>query len=154
MITHDELIYCIQQQYPDAVHGTDFLVGMPLDENTGEQLGEALVLAWSLDGLKLKESDLWPLEPDRDPSPEAQAVIAAVDALVAQHAADARLYVLGWYARMKRDVLLRDSDGPYLRGQERGEDVTALLSYRNALRDLPEQPGFPETIVWPELPAA
>ena len=26
------------------------------------------------------------------------------------------------------------------------------VPYRQALRDLPEQPGFPHTVVWPDLP--
>lgn len=38
-------------------------------------------------------------------------------------------------------------DNPY-------SDATqiAYRTYRQALRDIPEQLGFPETVVWPELP--
>ena len=28
----------------------------------------------------------------------------------------------------------------------------ALAEYRQALREVPEQPGFPEDIIWPEKP--
>lgn len=134
MITHDELIYCIQQVYPGAVHGPDFLVGHEIDEETDQQKAPAKIYRWSMDA----------------PQPDEEAV----DALIEQYGDQARVHVLATYARQQRDHMLRESDGPYLRAQERGEDVSALLSYRNALRDLPEQPGFPETIVWPELPAA
>ncbi|PZU74150.1 MAG: phage tail protein [Brevundimonas sp.] len=32
------------------------------------------------------------------------------------------------------------------------EDFTLVLQHLQALRDVPEQPGFPEQIDWPELP--
>lgn len=31
-------------------------------------------------------------------------------------------------------------------------DKAAWAAYRQALRDLPQQPGFPDTVVWPEQP--
>ncbi|WP_412841983.1 phage tail assembly chaperone, partial [Cereibacter johrii] len=33
-------------------------------------------------------------------------------------------------------------------------DAAAWTAYRQALRDVPEQPGFPAEIAWPEPPAA
>ena len=50
--------------------------------------------------------------------------------------------------RAKRDDLLKETDhfGLY--------DVTMsaeMTTYRQALRDVPQQDGFPETITWPEL---
>ncbi len=33
-------------------------------------------------------------------------------------------------------------------------DKAAWATYRQALRDVPQQPGFPETILWPEKPLA
>lgn len=39
--------------------------------------------------------------------------------------------------RAQRDGLLADTDGPLLRDQEQGKDVSALLARRQALRDLP-----------------
>jgi hypothetical protein len=32
------------------------------------------------------------------------------------------------------------------------ENKDAWAVYRQALRDLPEQPGFPEAIAWPDAP--
>lgn len=57
-------------------------------------------------------------------------------------------------ARSKRDRLLSESDWIVTRSIETGDAVTPdWLAYRQALRDLPEQPGFPKTISWPSAPA-
>jgi hypothetical protein len=58
-------------------------------------------------------------------------------------------------ARVQRDALLRASDWVVLRAYERGEPVPAAwASYRQALRDVPSQEGFPDSVNWPEAPAA
>ncbi|QOT75045.1 tail fiber assembly protein [Cupriavidus basilensis] len=54
-------------------------------------------------------------------------------------------------ARARRDGLLRDSDWTQL------PDVPAatkekFVAYRQALRDAPEQTGFPQSIEWPPAP--
>lgn len=57
-------------------------------------------------------------------------------------------------ARRRRDALLADTDWLVTRAVELGEPVPAPWgSYRQALRDLTDQPGFPETINWPEVPS-
>lgn len=55
------------------------------------------------------------------------------------------------YARTQRDQLLAESDWTQL------PDVPAAIKeawavYRQALRDIPQQPGFPADIVWPTRP--
>ena len=53
------------------------------------------------------------------------------------------------YARLDRDYLLREVDW------SAGSDVTmsdAMKAYRQALRDVPQQAGFPDTIEWPVKP--
>lgn len=56
-------------------------------------------------------------------------------------------------AREERDQKLSSSDWLVLRSQETGEPVpTQWREYRQALRDLPEQSGFPFDIDWPEEP--
>ena len=62
-------------------------------------------------------------------------------------------------ARAERDRLIesvrwrieRHSDELAL-GSEPTETLEPLLQYTQALRDVPEQPDFPESIVWPKLP--
>lgn len=56
-------------------------------------------------------------------------------------------------ARARRDALLAASDWVTLRAIESGEDVPEeWASYRQALRDVPQQAGFPQTINWPTAP--
>lgn len=58
-------------------------------------------------------------------------------------------------ARARRGALLASTDWLVVRAQEQGASVAAAwVAYRQALRDVPEQPGFPDTIDWPTPPAA
>lgn len=59
--------------------------------------------------------------------------------------------VLAAEARNQRNALLADSD--WTQVPDASVDTTAWAAYRQALRDLPEQEGFPENIVWPEKPS-
>ena len=57
-------------------------------------------------------------------------------------------------ARAKRDKLLADTDWTQtLDAPIDAETREAYRAYRQALRDITEQDGFPDTITWPELPA-
>ena len=57
-------------------------------------------------------------------------------------------------ARTKRDKLLAATDWTQvLDAPIDAATREAYRAYRQALRDLPEQEGFPETIIWPELPS-
>jgi hypothetical protein len=56
-------------------------------------------------------------------------------------------------ARMRRDNELIRSDVTVTRAYESGVPVSAeWVAYRQALRDIPQQPGFPENIQWPTKP--
>ena len=56
-------------------------------------------------------------------------------------------------ARNQRDRLLTDSDWVTIRATDTGNPVpTEWQTYRQALRDIPEQTGFPEEIEWPQEP--
>ena len=50
-------------------------------------------------------------------------------------------------AREKRDQLLAETDYPI-----EAAVLEVLKTYRQALRDIPEQFGFPKTIEWPSKP--
>ena len=57
-------------------------------------------------------------------------------------------------ARAQRDKLLLDTDWTQTLDAPIDEDTKAAYrAYRQALRDVPEQDGFPRSIIWPELPA-
>ena len=56
-------------------------------------------------------------------------------------------------ARGERDRLLAESDWVTIRATDTGDPVpTEWVDYRQALRDIPEQTGFPEEIEWPQEP--
>jgi DMSO/TMAO reductase YedYZ molybdopterin-dependent catalytic subunit len=55
--------------------------------------------------------------------------------------------------RAKRDALLRESDWVSIRALERNIAVPdEWVAYRQALRDLPMQRGFPQSVDWPTPP--
>jgi hypothetical protein len=56
-------------------------------------------------------------------------------------------------AREKRNALLAECDWRVIKALEDGNGLDFDLAvYRQALRDIPEQPGFPLNIVWPTAP--
>jgi len=58
--------------------------------------------------------------------------------------------VLATKARNKRNALLSQSD--WTQVADAPVDQTAWATYRQALRDITIQAGFPETIDWPTVP--
>ena len=61
--------------------------------------------------------------------------------------------VLSLDVRLERNKLLSDTDhliqSDYPISDEKKQEIKA---YRQALRDIPQQDGFPENIVWPDKP--
>lgn len=57
-------------------------------------------------------------------------------------------------ARAQRDSLLRSTDYIVVVALEAGNTVAAdWVTYRQALRDVPAQAGFPDNITWPTQPS-
>jgi hypothetical protein len=54
--------------------------------------------------------------------------------------------------RAERDGLLAASD--WTQVADAPVDQAAWAAYRQALRDVPDQKGFPENVIWPVLPKA
>lgn len=55
--------------------------------------------------------------------------------------------------RSYRDALLQESDWVVAKAYERGEPVSSdWASYRQALRDVTAQEGFPYSVTWPTKP--
>ena len=135
MITHDELIFCLQQKYPDLAHGVDYWVGQQMRRDTGEQLAPARIVAWT--------------GPDR-PTDEDVA------ALINQYSEAARGHVLAQQAREERGRRLEAADAMFYKAMDSG-DATKMQrvgQYRQALRDVTSQPGFPLDFTWPNPPDA
>lgn len=67
---------------------------------------------------------------------------------------DARTEDQATAARIERDRLLRATDWTQLTDSVLDAEAMVLWqSYRQALRDVPQQAGFPAIITWPEEPA-
>lgn len=63
------------------------------------------------------------------------------------------LLAIGDQVRRRRDELLADCDWVTTRAVDRGEPVPeGWAAYRQALRDMPTQTGFPTFVVWPVAP--
>jgi hypothetical protein len=56
----------------------------------------------------------------------------------------------GAEVRAERDRLLAASD--WTQVADAPVDQAAWAEYRQALRDVPQQEGFPENVVWPDRP--
>jgi hypothetical protein len=55
--------------------------------------------------------------------------------------------------RAERDAKLAETDWLVVKHLERNENIPGAWEvYRQALRDVPQQPGFPENVVWPDKP--
>lgn len=54
--------------------------------------------------------------------------------------------------RAQRNTLLTASD--WTQVADAPVDQAAWATYRQALRDLPQQPGFPHDVVWPTSPTS
>ena len=55
--------------------------------------------------------------------------------------------------RSRRDGLLQDTDWIVVKSYERGQNIPAVWEmYRQALRDITDQTGFPYSVIWPTKP--
>lgn len=61
-----------------------------------------------------------------------------------------RVQIISDQVRKKRNQLLYETDWTQL--ADSPADSSFWSSYRQQLRDIPEQEGFPWEIIWPELP--
>ncbi|KUZ66443.1 phage tail assembly chaperone [Burkholderia ubonensis] len=130
---HDLMIATIKAHYPGMEHGRDFLVAHRIHPDTGKQDGDPFILAW--------HSDV-----DRPADDQIHALFQANEATYRA----ARI-------RECRDFALLDTDGKADVPSDAPESMKATCSqwaaYRQALRDITEQPNFPFDVAWPETPA-
>jgi hypothetical protein len=134
-LSHDELIGAIQVLHPDAVHGRDFVVGHPVKAGSNERTGPAQLIAWNL------PED--PPDVDKDIGPVWQ-----------EHSEKIRTALVAREVRGQRNTLLAQADELVNKAHD-SNDPQALakaVTYRKALRDLPDQQGFPHSHTWPKKP--
>jgi hypothetical protein len=136
MMTHEQMIFCIQKIYPGTTHGVDYWVGHPSDPVTGVQTATAFVVQWNM----------------KDAQPDE----AAIAEQWAAHGAEYQAMVTDADGRAKRNALLVDADNLVEMALDTGNTAleASARAYRQALRDLPQNEGWPATVVWPDPPAA
>src|SRR5471032_1841487 len=127
MISHDQLIHSIEQEL-GLKHAVHFLVAHPLDEG-GNQCGDAYLFRWMNTDVSQPDIELMKAR---------------------YHECHCDTYAAN-VAREKRDYLLTQTDWT------QNPDVPATvkekyIGYRQALRDITSQAGFPDSIDWPLLP--
>jgi len=134
MRSHDELAKCLEMMFPGTRHGIEFLVAHPLDPSTGKQTDEAFIMRWSL-----------PVEQPTEAQLEAEWIMRAPTVRSELAARD---------VRGQRKGLLADADIRVEHAMDRGdaEAERAARVYRQALRDVTGQTGFPYHIEWPQPP--
>jgi hypothetical protein len=72
---------------------------------------------------------------------------------ILQEEIDARNHQQAASVRAQRNALLAATDWWVIQAMEAGQVInTSMTTYRQALRDITSQPGFPWDITWPEVP--
>ncbi|MDR5790270.1 phage tail assembly chaperone [Caballeronia sp. LP003] len=132
-MTNEELFYLLQKFWPNTINGTHYLTGHRLDTE-GKQLGEAFIQFWRLP----------------DPQPSKGKLLD----WWAQYGDEIRATVAGVHHRWERAERLLRADALVYRAEDAGDDAKAELArkYRQALRDVPQQQGFPFAFEWPVPP--
>ncbi len=133
------------------------------NRETGEIINEtegthATLRAWSGEAAKRNRVDGANLEARIAPEPnETQKLVdgeivaktldeLVKDGVITQAEADERVAA---EVRSKRDSLIRDTDYAVL--PDSPHDTPEVRKYRQALRDVPQQKGFPHKVTWPEM---
>ena len=129
---NDLAIEIMLARFPALRHGRDYLIANPCDEKTRAPTGPPFFMAWNV----------------ADITPPSMADLADEFAANESHYRAA-------LARRYRNMMLAATDARAMAPP----DAPALFSranpwiaFRQALRDLPKQPGFPFEIAWPECP--
>ena len=131
--SHDMMMIVLKEMFPQLKPGRDYGTGHMVEPDTGTQLSDPFLMFWN---------------PTDIPRPDDAAVKAEFEAHEAKYRAI--------FVRAYRDACLEWSDA---KGTKPADAPTTYRSiadewavYRQALRDVPEQAGFPFDIDWPEMP--
>ena len=128
MITMHQLWLLMQRVYPDKTPGKDFIIAAPVNpDNPTEQGEDASIAFWA----------------GPEPAPNIRALLGMYGGEIE----DIQQRTMGRFTRNRllgeSDALVTDEDTPHQK---------AVAKYRQALRDVPQQPGFPTDIKWPVKP--
>ncbi|WP_176307900.1 phage tail assembly chaperone [Burkholderia ambifaria] len=130
--THDHMVIALQMMFPDLVSGRDYRCFHQLDAE-GNQVGLPMIGIWRSNELRCPSDE------------EVHAFFEAnEEAIRAKH------------IRMFRDMELLATDGKANAPVDAPPQVRELSAqwqnFRQSLRDVPEQEGFPFNVEWPDSP--
>ncbi|MBR8314225.1 phage tail assembly chaperone [Burkholderia dolosa] len=137
MLHVEQAAFILAKKFPKLERCVDYWVSHPVDEKTLKQTKSAWVPIWYPHDIpQPTPADLlnwWP-----EFAAEYELMIGAPERV-----------------RTERDALLAEADRLVERAADAGDAdrEAALRRYRAALRDVPQQAGFPLDVVWPQLPA-
>lgn len=136
-MTHHELRYLLHKFYPDAVYGQDFMVGRFLDKDSADanQVGEPFIHKWNL--------------------PVSKPTDGQIQNWWSVYAGEIQATMQADYVRYQRKELLANADILVEKALDTGnaEAEQKARQYRQALRDVTKQAGFPHEVTWPEIPS-
>lgn len=135
MLSVDQLGFLLARAYPDLTRSKDYWVAHPVDGETLLQSGPAWIVQWNTTAHPV------PLSAD-------------IEAMWAKYGDECTQALAERDARAKRDGLLRDAHDMVETAidQQDAAAEQAARAYRQALRDVPAQTGFPMNIDWPAAP--
>ncbi|MCS6473709.1 phage tail assembly chaperone [Burkholderia thailandensis] len=136
MLNVEQAAFILAKKFPNLVRCQDYWVAHPVHEQTLEQTKTAWVPIW---------------QPTDIPQPTPADLLAWWPEFEAEYA----FIEASENVRRQRDTLLAEVDPLVERAADAGDAdrEAALRRYRAALRDLPQQTGFPFDVVWPQSPA-
>ncbi|MEX3929804.1 phage tail assembly chaperone [Paraburkholderia sp. BR10936] len=130
--SHDLMVTVLADLYPALKPSVDYVTAHPLDER-GKHAGDPFIIYW---------------RPTDPPQPKDADIKAKFQADEARYR--------GVWVRRYRDMCLAWSDSKVIAPPDAPPTLTRALdgwkAYRQALRDVPQQPGFPFEIDWPQAP--
>lgn len=134
-LSHEELIEALQIMHPGSEHGRDYVVAHPVAAGSAQRTGPAQIVAWNLPG-------------------DIPHIDDHVGPVWAQHGHTIRHGIAAKAARRQRSALLAEADILVNKAQDSNDDaaLAKARAYRQALRDISKQPGFPANIDWPAKP--
>jgi Phage tail assembly chaperone protein len=136
MLDCDQLAWLLAKEYPQLTKCVDYWVAHPVDQKTHEQVGPAWIVTWTRDDPPI------PLADD-------------IERMWAKYGDECTRFSEAVRTRRERDTRLTEADHLVNRALDQGNtDLEATArTYRQALRDVPQQAGFPLDIHWPEPPS-
>ena len=130
---HDLMVIVIKDHYPGLVPGRDFSTAHPVDLATDGPAGDPFIARWTVKDIEQPKDD------------DIKALFMADEA---------RYRAI--FVRTFRDECLEWCDAKAVVPADAPASLQARadkwLGYRQALRDVPQQAGFPTKIDWPDLP--